>query len=346
MRQKAGGVRQRRVALAVVAALAVNPGVTIADGGRLELAPVSSAARSGLLVVESDPAGATVYVGGQLTGQTPLQLASLPVGDHRVRLVKDGYLENARVVAVGAVPRTVRVRLTPDAGFSPAAQFTTGGGGGGRSKRPLILALAAGGGVAAFLLLRNGDDNRANRAPTVGSVSFFPTTAIVATNVTFSTVGAQDPDGDSLTFAWDFGDGGTGTGATPQHAYASANTYTVKVTVSDGKNSGSATGSLDVRDLTATWIGTLTAPVTPIDTTINLTQSGTTSLTGTYMDSLARSGPVTGTVNATSRRVTLDITLNVGTLRFVGDPDPTVTTLTGVGNGQGLSDAQWTMSRP
>jgi cytochrome c len=45
---------------------------------------------------------------------------------------------------------------------------------------------------------------------------------------------ATDPDGDTLTYRWDFGDGSTGAGAMVEHAYTSAGTYTAVVTVSDG----------------------------------------------------------------------------------------------------------------
>jgi hypothetical protein len=48
----------------------------------------------------------------RLAGNTPLQVGSLTPGDHRVRVVKDGYLENARVVSVGTTPKNVLVKLT------------------------------------------------------------------------------------------------------------------------------------------------------------------------------------------------------------------------------------------
>lgn len=38
-------------------------------------------------------------------------------------------------------------------------------------------------------------------------------------------------------YAWDFGDGGSGTGVKPNHTYASAGTYTVKLTVTDANGS-------------------------------------------------------------------------------------------------------------
>jgi hypothetical protein len=46
--------------------------------------------------VASEPAGANVFVDGQFQGTTPVEVARLAPGDHRVRLVKNGYLENSR----------------------------------------------------------------------------------------------------------------------------------------------------------------------------------------------------------------------------------------------------------
>jgi PKD repeat protein len=48
-------------------------------------------------------------------------------------------------------------------------------------------------------------------------------------------VGASaDPDGDSVSYQWDFGDGGSGTGPTVFHEYAKPGVYTLRLTVRDG----------------------------------------------------------------------------------------------------------------
>ncbi len=50
---------------------------------------------------------------------------------------------------------------------------------------------------------------------------------------TFNGNGSTDDVG-IVSYAWTFGDGGTGTGATPSHTYATAGTYQVRLTVTDG----------------------------------------------------------------------------------------------------------------
>jgi PEGA domain-containing protein len=68
------------------------------------------------LVVESDPAGAAVYLDGRFAGQTPLTLATIEPGVHRVHLTRAGYLENSRLVTVKEGARaSVHAQLTPAA---------------------------------------------------------------------------------------------------------------------------------------------------------------------------------------------------------------------------------------
>jgi len=47
---------------------------------------------------------------------------------------------------------------------------------------------------------------------------------------------SSDPDGDVLTFSWDFGDGNTGEGIRPNHFYESVGNFTVTLVVSDNGN--------------------------------------------------------------------------------------------------------------
>jgi len=74
---------------------------------------LSASEADGSLFIESEPAGASVYIDGRLAGETPLTVETLRPGVHRVRLVRLGYLENSRLVTVKAASRaTLRTHLT------------------------------------------------------------------------------------------------------------------------------------------------------------------------------------------------------------------------------------------
>jgi hypothetical protein len=56
--------------------------------------------------------------------------------------------------------------------------------------------------------------------------------------VNFSSAGSNDPEGQTLTYSWDFGDGTPlSTAANPSHTYTTAGKYTARLTVSDGNTS-------------------------------------------------------------------------------------------------------------
>jgi len=64
--------------------------------------------------------------------------------------------------------------------------------------------------------------------------------------VTFSSAGSSDPEGATLTYSWNFGDGGTSTLANPSHTYSTLGTYPVTLTVSDGNKTGIASLTVTV----------------------------------------------------------------------------------------------------
>jgi len=60
--------------------------------------------------------------------------------------------------------------------------------------------------------------------------------------VTFDGSGSSDPDGDTLTYEWDFGDGSPkATGRIVQHTYTQAGTYNATLTVRDGRGGAGST---------------------------------------------------------------------------------------------------------
>ena len=70
-----------------------------------------------------------------------------------------------------------------------------------------------------------------NRAPVASCDG--PYTGYVGAPVSMSSTGSSDADGDLLTCAWTFGDGGTGTGPALSHAYAASDTFDVCLIVRD-----------------------------------------------------------------------------------------------------------------
>jgi hypothetical protein len=71
----------------------------------------------------------------------------------------------------------------------------------------------------------------ANHAPTADADG--PYTGTIGVPVAFDGSGSSDPDGDALTYAWDFGDASTGVGVTPSHTYVAVGLYNVTLRVTD-----------------------------------------------------------------------------------------------------------------
>lgn len=95
----------------------------------------------------------------------------------------------------------------------------------------------------------------ANRAPTVTITSPADGSVVdLNTNVDF-TADASDPDGDSLTYAWDLGDGRTSNTESLTTSFSAPGTYVVTLTVSDGQLSASDSVTVTVRDNTNPYDG-------------------------------------------------------------------------------------------
>jgi len=60
-----------------------------------------------------------------------------------------------------------------------------------------------------------------------------PTSGNAPLHVEFNAACTTDPDGDALTYTWDFGDGSTGSGQTTSHSYWTGGYYYVTLTVTD-----------------------------------------------------------------------------------------------------------------
>lgn len=307
---------RRRMSAVLVAGLVLNPVLSV------RAADAAGAATASLDVI-SEPAGANVYVDGKLAGQTPLQVSALEPGDHRVRVSKDGYLENARIVTVSTTDtKVVNVKLTPHNGSNDNAmeQVSGGGGGGGGSKKWLWIGLAGGGAAAATLLLLPK-----NKPPSGGNITVSPTGNGMAGVTSFSfTSTASDPDGDALTYNWNFGDGSTGSGATTTKTYSSTGTFQVSLSVSDGKESATPPGLSVVvgPNMAATWTGGR-EPGFDCGVNLQLTQTGGT-LGGFLIFTSGCTGSITlspGTVNPLTHPASVVVTtvpynFTVGTTTF------------------------------
>ncbi|MEE6283343.1 ThuA domain-containing protein, partial [Georgenia sp. MJ170] len=93
----------------------------------------------------------------------------------------------------------------------------------------------------------SGKGAATNAAPVV-SASVTPEQGTAPLEVTF-TATAEDPDGDEVSLAWDFGDGSTGDGAEVTHTYTAAGSYTATVTASDpGGATATATVTVTVNE--------------------------------------------------------------------------------------------------
>jgi PKD repeat protein/glucose/arabinose dehydrogenase len=102
----------------------------------------------------------------------------------------------------------------------------------------------AGGASATDTVQITVGDPPGNRAPSVDAAAL-PGSGPAPLEVLFTAEGT-DPDGDELTYEWDFGDGSDeATGASVSHTYTAAGTYTATVTASDG-NGGTDTAEVQV----------------------------------------------------------------------------------------------------
>lgn len=99
-----------------------------------------------------------------------------------------------------------------------------------------------------------GGSTSANRPPN-GTISAPASNVTIQEDETVSFDGtAEDPDGDAMTYLWNFGDGITSTALVPgNHTYTDSGTYTVTFTVTD--SNGAADPTPDSRTITVTGGG-------------------------------------------------------------------------------------------
>jgi cytochrome c len=173
-----------------------------------------------------------------------------------------------------------------------------------------------------------------NQPPTVSASRNPAGNVRVGVPIAF-TATATDPDGDTLTYLWDFGDGTNSSEQNPTKAFLAAATRSVTVTVSDGKEGGTVTSAplsvvvqanrnpsangltmspqAGVAPVTVTWGGAATDQDGPshtlsyawdfdadgIDDSTASNPSFTYNAAGTYMPRVRVTDPFGGTVTRT-----------------------------------------------
>ena len=99
-----------------------------------------------------------------------------------------------------------------------------------------------------------------NRTP-VAVATATPTFGAAPLAVSFKGSGSSDPDGDSLTYEWDFGDGtAKSTAKDPAHTYTKGGDFDARLKVTDSKNA-SATATVRISVNNSPPAVTLTSPV-------------------------------------------------------------------------------------
>jgi hypothetical protein len=188
----------------------------------------------------------TCTIGG-MAGQAG-RIATATDGVHFSN-VPPGDVSDAILAGLQNLPATVTPQLDPacsnelDYAFSPASQTVTSGDAASFVETVTVKAGASGGlktctvdwlinGVSAGPDFEQTISIYVNEPPVADPNG--PYLGAAGSPIAFDGTGSYDPDGDSLTYAWDFGDSSSGTGDTPSHTYAEAGIYDVCLTVNDG----------------------------------------------------------------------------------------------------------------
>jgi len=126
-----------------------------------------------------------------------------------------------------------------------------------------------------------------NRRPQVREASATPSDGAPPLQVTF-TASASDPENDTVSYRWDFGDGASSAKANTTHTYTYAGSFQAVLTVTDSKGGVTTAGPFAIRPGNTAPITTITVPG---DGT-RLRQGDTITLRGTGSD--AEDGPLAG----------------------------------------------------
>jgi hypothetical protein len=156
---------------------------------------------------------------GPAPAAPPLASGTAPVA---VRTV----VRPVKVVAKDAKrPAPLGARPTAAQGPGAAEVLPATPRGHGRALGAAAVFLVIGAVVGVYLLMAN--------APPVAVIEFGGGPHVAGEPITFSANGSSDPNGDTLSFAWEFGDGSRANGSFATHAYTRSGNYSVNLTATD-----------------------------------------------------------------------------------------------------------------
>ncbi|RMG87837.1 MAG: PKD domain-containing protein, partial [Bacteroidetes bacterium] len=85
--------------------------------------------------------------------------------------------------------------------------------------------------------------------PPTAAFTATPTSGFAPLTVSFDATASSDPNGSTLTYAWDFGDGNSGNGVTVNHTYTTFGTFTATLTVTNNNGaSDTETATITVQN--------------------------------------------------------------------------------------------------
>ena len=79
-----------------------------------------------------------------------------------------------------------------------------------------------------------------NQSP-IASFTAIPTSGVAPLEVYFNASGSYDPDGNIISYEWDFKDGDTGSGEIVNHTFSSIGSYNVRLNVTDNEGATDST---------------------------------------------------------------------------------------------------------
>lgn len=102
----------------------------------------------------------------------------------------------------------------------------------------LVIMLSVVGGLVACT--RDTTPPKPENKPPIAAMEFAPTFGEAPLTVHFSGATSTDPDGQIVSYVWNFGDGAQGNGMFTEHEYTKKGSFVVTLTVTDDKGASSS----------------------------------------------------------------------------------------------------------